>query len=123
VLACRGSMLTAHRPEGAMTPLTDTVRHRLTVPTARLVRTAGGGRALLMEVVSAEAVGLDVHLRRGDVTLERFRVRHARGVHWVRVPVDAAVPGEQVILTVRATGDAGDRTVVVRTLRIPPRAV
>lgn len=103
-----------------MTPLTDTLRGRLTVPTARLVRTADGGRALLMEVVSAEPVTLDVRLRSGEATLERLRVRRARGVHWVRVRVDAADPGERVILTVRATGAAGDRTVVVRTLRIPP---
>ncbi|MGE0026825.1 MAG: hypothetical protein AB7O78_00985 [Thermoleophilia bacterium] len=106
-----------------MTARGDTLNHPLTLPTARLVRTPGGGRALLVEVRSADPVRLDVRLRSGAATLERVRVRRTTGVHWMRVPVDAAVSGEQLILTVGATGDAGDRTVVVRTLRIPPPAV
>lgn len=106
-----------------MAALTDTPLHPLTLPTARLVRTAGGGRALLMEVHSADPAGLDVRLRSGATTLERLRVRRVTGVHWVRVPIDAAAPGAQVVLTVAATDAAGNRTVVVRTLRIPPPAV
>jgi len=94
----------------------------LTVPRARFVREAGGTRALLMKVRSTEKVRLDVRLRRGTSTLKRLTTSRAKGVHWVRVPVAAAVPGGRVIVTVTATDAARNRRVVTRAMRIPARA-
>lgn len=107
-------------PGSGATPL-DTVVG-LTVPRARFVREASGTRALLMKVRSTEKVALDVRLRRGTSTVKRVTTSRAKGVHWVRVPVAASVPGGRVLVTVTATDAAKNRKVVTKAMRLPARA-
>lgn len=93
----------------------------LTIVRARFVRQPGGRRALLMKVRSTERVALDVRLRRGSATLRRITTSRATGVHWVKVPVGATVPGGRVLVSVVARDAAGNRRASSRLLRIPRR--
>jgi len=94
----------------------------LRVVQARFVRGSLGGRSLVLKVRTTERVSLDIHLLRGTSTVTHQTTSRARGLHFVRVPVGARVPGGRVIVNVVAKDPANNTKTITKTLRIPTKA-
>jgi len=94
----------------------------LKVVRARFVRGSVGGRSLMLKVRTTEKVSLDIHLLRGTATVTHQTTSRARGLHHVRVPVGARVPGGRVIVNVVAKDSAKNTKTITKALRIPTKA-
>ncbi len=94
----------------------------LKVVRAGFVRRSIGGRSLMLNVRTTERVSLDIHLLRGTATVTHQTTSRARGLHSVRVPVGARVPGGRVIVNVVAKDAARNTKTITKALRIPTKA-
>jgi hypothetical protein len=74
------------------------------------------------DVVTTERVSIDIPLLRGTAAVNHRTTSPATGVHYVRVPLGAGVPGGRVIVDVAAKGRARNTKVITTALRVLARA-